>query len=70
MNTTHMIGVTSLPFFVNIFTTTHVMIPNMIPFAIEYVRGIIKVAMYALAVSATSSSNLIFITLENISIPT
>ena len=49
---------------------TQARIPNIIPLAMEYVRGIIKTARYALNTSAISPSNLIFAALENISIPT
>ncbi len=44
-NMIHMIGDTSLAFFSNTFTITHVRIPNMIPLAMEYVRGMIRSAM-------------------------
>ena len=48
----------------------HARTPNMIPFAIEYVRGIIRNARYPPTASARSPSNSIFLMEEAIKKPT
>ena len=49
---------------------THVIIPNIMPFAIEYVKGIVMIAKKPPTVSAMSLSKSILVTFLIISKPT
>ena len=60
----------SLNFPVNSLRITHESIPNMIPFAIEYVNGIITIARKPETTSARSPSNFIFLMALTIRSPT
>ena len=49
---------------------THEIIPNMIPFAMEYVKGMNVIAQNAEAISAISASKSMFLIEDTISSPT
>ena len=66
----HITGLISLTLPVNTLRITHVSIPNIIPFAMEYVRGIKVIATNAPIVPATSLSKSMFLTALNMRRPT